>query len=104
MSWFTEMRDGVFTVAKTAAASLTKFYTILKANFGLQYSDAQVDEQAARIEALIPKVRDLIAQEIDDIPGVPTVLADLAAQLVGRLLDAGLAGSIEAAKQINGDD
>jgi len=104
MKWADKIKAGVADVAGDLSASLTKLYAVAKDTFGVKYTDAQATASAAKIAAVIPKVRALLAQELDDIPGVPTILADLGAQMVGRLLDAGLAGGLEMAKNVNGND
>lgn len=66
-------------------------------------SDAKLDQLNDKGKALIAKIQALASEELDNVPGVPTVAAQLVAQAAGAALNALLAGSIEGAKAANTD-
>ena len=97
MSWASDVVKGRMSAAEALGRSFAK----LKSVFGVSVSDSELDTLQTRAVDLVDKARKLVADEIDGIPGVPSIVADIAAQALAHVVDAAIAGAIEAAKKAN---
>jgi len=64
-------------------------------------SDATAQAAADKLRALLARHQDELAQVLDEIPGVPTVLATMAVGASRTVLDAGIAGALEGYQAAN---
>lgn len=74
---------------------------LAKKTFGVAPSDAEIELAASKVQQAVQKVEAVIAEALDEIPGVPRFVAKLAAQGVAQILMAAVASAAEAAKDAN---
>lgn len=97
MSWKTSLSKRLGEAAKTLGASVG----FLRKTMGATVTDAQVDGAVKKADELTDRLEALLVEYIDDIPGVPNILAKLAAEQALRVIDAAIAGAGEAVKARN---
>lgn len=97
MSW----KDYVTTAALKAANALGDSVAFIKRKTGVAVSDAKVDELQAKARAASDKIEAALVELIDDIPGVPNIVAKIAAHAAMQALDAAIAAAGESVKARN---
>lgn len=97
MSWLKKTTDA----AKSAATLLGGSVAFIKRQFNVTVTDDQVDALEAKARQVSDQIEAILADYIDDIPGVPTIVATLAASLAMKAVDAAIAGAGEAVKAKN---
>jgi hypothetical protein len=93
-SWASGLVDSVTDVVGDSVR-------LAKKTFGAAPTDAQADAAALKVQGVVKNVETLIAEAIDEIPGVPRVVAKFAAAAVASILMSAVAGATEAVKENN---
>lgn len=100
MGRFTDwVNNGLHAVRDGVTDSVVYVFSKLKHS----YSDDDVDKVVATADAAIVEIEKILAAAIDNIPGVPTVIASIGAQAAGSILQAAIAGATQAAKEFNNE-
>lgn len=98
MGKFTNLVDGLLGRASDMVGDSVR---LAKRTFGAAPTDEQADAAAAKVREAVAKVEAIAAAAIDEIPGVPTVVAKLAAHAFATILTAAVAGATQAVKDNN---
>lgn len=99
MKFFKKLLGRVEDIAEDVGEGVVKLAKVL----GREPTDAQLDKLQAKGDRLIARVRQIVAEELGDVPGMPDVAAEIIAQAAGAAANALFAGAIEGAKAANTD-
>lgn len=91
----------VANAAAEAKEKLGDSVAYLKGKFGVAPSDPQVDAAQAKAKAAVDKIEAILADLIDELPGVPRVVATLGAHAAAQLVDAAIAAAADTVKANN---
>lgn len=97
MSWTDGVKNALASAAKTVGNSVA----FIKGKFGVSVSDAQADQGVVKAEAVAADLVKVLEAYIDSIPGVPSIVAHLAAEAALKIIDSAIAGAGEAIKANN---
>jgi hypothetical protein len=97
MSWKKKIINAATEVAETLGNSVA----YIKRQFGVTVTDEQVDAAVQHADAVTDELTKVLAAYVDSIPGVPSIVANLAAQTAMKIVDSAIAGAGEAIKARN---
>lgn len=97
MSWKSWVQAQLTAATQTLGDSIA----YLKRKTGLTITDRQADALAAKAQKAIADIEAILAGVIDEIPGVPSIVAKIGAHAAAQVLDAAIAGAAEAVKANN---
>lgn len=98
MGKFTTWVKGVRNTITEGVAGSVRFGL---ETFGVAPSDTAIDRASFKVSAAVDKVEMLLTDAIDEIPGVPRIVASLLAAQLGAGLQAAIAAAAEGAKMAN---